>query len=89
MSLWYYGIHLPEKKKDCSLSFMLNLEISELKPFLESCGLVTIKDNDIKFVIDISSHVGNYSWSMFRLENSVLVNYFAKISITRFNKNEI
>ena len=68
---------------------MLNLEIGELKPFLESCGLVTIKDNDIKFVIDISSHVGNYSWSMFCLENSVLVNYYAKISITRFSKNEI
>ena len=47
MILWYYGILLPEKKEYCSLSFMLNLKIGELKQILELCGLITIKDNNI------------------------------------------
>ena len=57
---------------------MLNLTIDELKQILELCGLITIKDNKIKFVIDISSREGNYSWSIFRLKNSLLANYFTK-----------
>ena len=83
MPLWYYGILLPKEKDDCSISFMLNYKISETKQILESSGLINIKDNNIKFVIDTSGHRDNCSWSMFRLETSFLINYFAKISITR------
>ena len=60
--LWHYGVFLSkEEEKDCSLSFILNL-----KQLLESCGCITIKYNNIKFVIDASGHGSNYSWSMFR-----------------------
>ena len=31
MPLWYYSILLFEEEEDCSLLFMLNLQISELK----------------------------------------------------------
>ena len=57
-----------------------------MKQILESCGLITIKDNNIKFVIDTSGHGGNYSWSMCLLENSLLSKYFTKMSVTMFNK---
>ena len=67
--LWNYGILLPEKE-DTSLSFLMNLTIMQLKQILESCGLITIKDNNIKFVLDTSSHGGTYRWSMSLLENS-------------------
>ena len=53
---------------------------------MESCGHITIKDNNIKLVIDTSGHGGNYSWSIFRLETLLMVSYFAKISVARFNK---
>ena len=65
---------------------MFSLTIDELTQILEPCGLITIKDNNIKIVIDTSGHGGNYSWSMFRLEISLLGNYFTTMSITRFNK---
>ena len=61
MPLWYYGILLPEKEEDANLSFLLNLTIVLLKQILESCGLITIKDNNFKFVLDTSSHGGKYS----------------------------
>ena len=86
--LQYYSILLPEEKGDCSISFILNLKIDELKQILESCGLITFKDNNIRFVVDISGHGDNYSWSIFRLENSLLVSYFANMSIARFNKQQ-
>ena len=31
MTLWYYGILLLEEEKDCSLSYLLNFTIDELK----------------------------------------------------------
>ena len=31
MPLWYYGILLPEEEEDCSLSYLLNSTIYELK----------------------------------------------------------
>ena len=46
---------------------MMNLNIGGLKQILESCGIIAIKDNNIKDVIDTSSHGGNYSWSISRL----------------------
>ena len=65
--LWNYGILLPEKEEDTIPSFLLNLTIVQLKQILESCGIIAIKDNNIKDVIDTSSHGGNYSWSISRL----------------------
>ena len=65
---------------------MLNLIIGELKQILESCGLITIKYNNIKFVIHTSSHGGNYIWSIFCLENSLFSNYFITMYVTRYNK---
>ena len=56
MPLWHYSILLLEEKEDVSLSYLLNLTIVELKQILESRGLITIKGNNIKFVIDTSSH---------------------------------
>ena len=85
MPLWYYVIILPEEE-DYSLCFMLNLIIGELKQILELCGLITIKHNNMKFVINASGHGGNYSWPMFRLENLLFGNYFTKMSVARFNK---
>ena len=86
--LWNVGILLPEKEVDYSLSSMLNLKINELKQILKLCGILPIKDNNIKFVIDTSGHGGKYRRSIFYLENSILVNYFAKISVARFNKHQ-
>ena len=34
MLLQYYGILLPEEEEDCSLSYLLNLTIDELKKIL-------------------------------------------------------
>ena len=78
MPLWYYGIFLPEKEEGASQSFLLSLTIVQLKQILESCGLITIKDNNIKFVWDTSGHGGKYSWSVFLLENSLSDNFFTK-----------
>ena len=47
---WHYGILLPEEKEDCSLSYLLNLTIDELKKILELYGLITINNNIVKFV---------------------------------------
>ena len=33
MPLWHYGIPLPEEDDDCSLSYLLNLTIDELKKY--------------------------------------------------------
>ena len=36
MPLWHYGILLPEEEEeDCSLSYLLNLTIGELKSILD------------------------------------------------------
>ena len=56
-----------------------------MKQILESCGLITIKDNNIKFVINTSGHGDNYSCSIFLLENSLLSNYFINMSVSRYN----
>ena len=81
MPLWYYGILLPEVDDDI-LSYLFNLTIVQLKQILESCGIITIKDNSIKCVIYTSDHEGNYSWSMFLLENSSSSNNFTKMSVS-------
>ena len=62
----------------------MNLKIVELTQILESCGLITIKYNNIKFVIDTSSHGGNYSRSMFILENLLSSNCFTRTSVSRY-----
>ena len=33
LSLWHYGILLPEEEEDCSLSYLLYLTIGELKKY--------------------------------------------------------
>ena len=58
--LQYYGIPLPEEKEECIVLYMMNLEIDELKQILELCGLIAIKENNIKFVIDTSGHTCDY-----------------------------
>ena len=35
MALWHYDILLPEEEEDCSLSYLLNLTIDELKKKLD------------------------------------------------------
>ena len=52
---------------------------------LESCGLITIKDNNIKFVIGTSCHGCKYSWSMFLLESSLSSNCFTNMSVNKSN----
>ena len=49
------------KKEDANLLFVLKLIIVLLKQILESCGLITIKDNNFNFFLDTSSHGGKYS----------------------------
>ena len=86
MPLWYYGIPLPEEEEDCSLSYLSNLSIDELKSILELCGLITINNNIVKFVKSTSGYGGNYSWSMFLLDNSLTNNYFSRMNLSRYNK---
>ena len=31
MPLWYYGILLPKEEEECSLSYLLNITIDEMK----------------------------------------------------------
>ena len=76
MPLWYYGILLPKEEEDYSLPFLLNLTIVQLKQILESCGLIIINNNIVKFVINTSGYDGNYSWPMFLLKNSLSKNFF-------------
>ena len=57
---------------------MLTLKSDELKQILESYGLIPIEVNNVKFVIDTSGHKDNYGCSIFRLENSLTANPFAK-----------
>ena len=61
MPLWHYGILLPEEEEDCSLSYLLNLTIDELKKILELCGIITINNNIVKFVRSTSGCGRNYS----------------------------
>ena len=83
MALWY---SLLEEKEDYSLSYLLNLTIDELKKILELCGLITINNTIVKFVKSTFSYGGNYSWSMFLLENSLTNNYFFRMNLLRYNK---
>ena len=59
--LWHYGILLPEEEEECSLSYLLNLTIDELKYILELCGLITINNNIDNFVRSPSGYEGNFS----------------------------
>ena len=86
MPLWHYDILLPEEEEDCSLSYLLNLTIDELKKILELCGIITINNNIEKFVKSTSGYGGNYSWSMFLLENLLTNNYFSRMNLSRYNK---
>ena len=89
MSLWHYGILLPEEEEDCSLSYLLNLTIDELKNILELCGLITINNNFVKFVRSPSGYGVKNSWSMFLLENSLSNNCFSQINLSRYNNKHI
>ena len=89
MPLWHYGILSLEEEGNYSISFLLNLTMVELKQILESCGFITIKDNRIKLVIDTSGRGGNYSWSMFLLENSLSSIYCTIIYVSRYNIYQI
>ena len=62
MSLWHYGILLPKAAEECCLCSLLNLTIVELEKMLESCGLITINNDIVKFVCRTSGNEGNYSW---------------------------
>ena len=86
MSLWYYDILLPEEEEDCSLSYLLNLTIDELKKILELCGLITINNNIVKFVRSTSGYGGKCSWSMFLLDNSLSNNNFSQMNPSIYNK---
>ena len=86
MILWYYGILLPEEEEDCSLSYLLNLTIDELKKILELCGLITINNNIVKLVRSPSGHGCSFSWHMFLLENLLSNNYVSQMNLLRCNK---
>ena len=86
--LWHYGILLTEEE-DCSLSYLMNLTINELKQILELCGLITINNNIVKFVRSPSSYGDNFSWPMFLLENSLSNNYFSQMNLSIGNIKEI
>ena len=64
----------------------MNLTIDELKKILQLCGLITINNNIVKFVISPSGYGGNFSWPMFLLENSLSNNYFSQMNLSRYNK---
>ena len=83
MSLWHYGILLPEEEEDCSLAYLLNLTFDEFRNILELCGLIIVNNNNIVKVINSTSgYGGNYSWPMFLLENSLTKNYFSQMNLS-------
>ena len=87
MSLWHYGILLPEEEEDCSLAYLLNLTFGEFRNILELCGLITVTNNNIiKVINSTSGYGGNYSWPMFLLENSLTNNYFSQMNLSRYDK---
>ena len=57
-----------------------------IEKILELCGLITIDNNTVKFVKSNSGYGGNYSWSMFLLENLLTNNYFSRMNHWRYNK---
>ena len=59
MPLWHYGILLAEAVEECCLCSLSNLTIVELKQILESCGLMTINNDIVKFVYSTSRYGGN------------------------------
>ena len=86
MPSWHYDIHLPEEEEDCSLSYLLNLTIDELKKILELCGLITINNNIVKLVRSPSGYGCSFSWHMFLLENLLSNNYVSQMNLLRYNK---
>ena len=84
MPLWYYGIILPEVTEECCLSSLLALTIIELKQILESCGLITINNNIVKFDCSTFEYGGKYSWQMFLLKNSLSDNYLAQMNLSKY-----
>ena len=86
MLLQYYGILLPEEEEDCSLSYLLNLTIDELKKILELYGLITINNNIVKFVRSPSGYGCNFSWPMFLLKNTLSNNYFSQMNLSRYHR---
>ena len=57
MPLWHYGIILPEAVEECCICSLLNLTIVELKQMLESCGLITINNDIVKFVCSTLANI--------------------------------
>ena len=86
MPLWHYGILLPEEEEDCSLSYLFNLTIDELKKILELCGLIIINNNIVKCVRSTSGYGCKYSWSVFLLEKSLSNNYSSQMKLSKYNK---
>ena len=64
----------------------MNLTIDKLKEILELCGLITINNNIVKFIKSPSGYGGDFSWLMFLLDNSLLINYFSQTNLSRYNK---
>ena len=86
MPLWYYGILLPETVDECCLCSLLNLILVELKQILESCGLITINNDIVKFICSTSGYSGKYSWEIFLLENSLTDKYFVQMNLAKYKK---
>ena len=88
MPLWHYMIILPEAAEEYCLCSLLNLSLVELKQILESCELITINNDIVKFVSSTSGYGGKYSWQIFLLNSSLLENYFAQMDLTKYKKNQ-
>ena len=54
MPLWHYVIILTETDEEYCLYSLLNLTTFVLKQILESCGLIIINNNIVKFVCSTS-----------------------------------
>ena len=50
MPLWHYGFFYL-KADECCLYSLLSLTLLELKQILECCGLITINNDIVKFVL--------------------------------------
>ena len=67
------------KQKNYPLLSTLNV------PFTSHTTLVLLYEI-IKFVKRTSGYGGNYSWSVFLLDNSLTNNYFSRMNLSRYNQ---
>ena len=59
-----------------------------MNQILESCGLITINNDIVKFVSSTSGYGGKYSWHIFLLKNSLLENYFTQMNLTKYKNHQ-